>query len=40
MKVFLKEHEGPDEASPKKIIKAYYLGGYVTEDDYLLYLMR
>ncbi|CAN5772048.1 hypothetical protein BH20PSE1_BH20PSE1_02930 [soil metagenome] len=38
IKVFLKEQEGTDEASPKKIIKAYYLGRYVTEDDYLLLL--
>ncbi|WP_411726934.1 nucleotidyltransferase substrate binding protein [Methyloglobulus sp.] len=38
IKVFLKEKEGLDEASPKKIIKAYYLGGYTTEDDYLLLL--
>ncbi|MBA3493076.1 MAG: nucleotidyltransferase substrate binding protein [Gammaproteobacteria bacterium] len=38
IKVFLKEQEGTDEAAPKKIIKAYYLGGYVTEDDYLLLL--
>ena len=38
IKFFLKENEGVDEASPKKIIKAYYLGGYVTEDDYLLLL--
>lgn len=35
IKFFLKENEGVDEASPKKIIKAYYLGGYATEDDYL-----
>lgn len=38
IKCFLKEAEGVDEASPKKIIKAYYLGGYTTEDDYLLLL--
>ena len=38
IKTFLKEKEGVDEASPKKIIKAYYLGGYATEDDYLLLL--
>ncbi|MBF0292260.1 MAG: nucleotidyltransferase substrate binding protein [Nitrospinae bacterium] len=38
IKFFLKEKEGVDEASPKKIIKAYYLGGYATEDDYLLLL--
>ncbi|MEQ1590631.1 MAG: nucleotidyltransferase substrate binding protein [Gallionella sp.] len=36
IKFFLKEKEGVDEVSPKKIIKAYYLGGYVTENDYLL----
>lgn len=35
VKTFLWEKEGVDEASPKKIIKAYYLGGYATEDDYL-----
>ena len=38
IKFFLKDKEGMDEASPKKIIKAYYLGGYTTEDDYLLLL--
>lgn len=38
IKQFLKDEEGVDEASPKKIIKAYYLGGYTTEDDYLLLL--
>lgn len=38
IKFFLKEKEGVDEASPKKVIKAYYLGGYATEDDYLLLL--
>ena len=38
IKFFLKEKEGVDEASPKKIIKAYYLGGYAPEDDYLLLL--
>ena len=38
IKFFLKEQEGVDEASPKKIIKAYYLGGYTTESDYLLLL--
>jgi len=35
IKVALKQHEGIDEASPKKVIKAYYLGGHLTEDDYL-----
>lgn len=35
IKFFLKEKEGVDEASPKKIIKAYYLGSYASEDDYL-----
>ncbi len=38
IKVFLKEKEGLDEASPKKVIKTYYLGSYTTEDDYLLLL--
>lgn len=38
IKFFLKDKEGMDEASPKKIIKAYYLGGYTTENDYLLLL--
>ncbi len=38
IKFFLKDKEGMDEASPKKTIKAYYLGGYTTEDDYLLLL--
>lgn len=39
IKSFLKEKEGMDEASPKKIIKAYYLGGYVSEDEYLQLLV-
>ena len=38
IKFLLREKEGVDESSPKKIIKAYYLGGYITEDDYLLLL--
>jgi nucleotidyltransferase substrate binding protein (TIGR01987 family) len=38
IKQLLKDRDGVDEASPKKIIKAYYLGGYTTEDDYLLLL--
>jgi len=38
IKIFLKEKDGVDEAAPKKIIKAYFLGGYATEDDYLLLL--
>jgi len=38
IKAFLKEEDGTDEAAPKKIIKAYYVGGYVKEDDYLLLL--
>ena len=38
IKFFLKEQEGVDEAAPKKIIKAYYLGGHSTEDDYMLLL--
>lgn len=38
IKVFLKEQEGIDEVSPKKVIKAFYLGGYLAEDDYLCLL--
>ena len=38
IKAFLKENDGIDEAAPKKVIKAYYVGGYTTEDDYLLLL--
>lgn len=35
VKVALREREGIDEASPKKVIKAWYLTGHVSEDDYL-----
>ena len=35
LRVFIKQQEGSDEASPKKVIKAFYLAGYVPEDDYL-----
>lgn len=35
IKVFIKQREGIDEASPKKVIKAFYLAGYLPEDDYL-----
>lgn len=35
MQAALREQEGIDEASPKKVIKAYYLAGNLTEDDYL-----
>lgn len=38
IKEFLKRQEGVDEASPKKIIKAFYLSGYVAEDDCLALL--
>lgn len=38
IKDFLKRQEGIDEATPKKIIKAFYLAGYVIEDDYLALL--
>jgi nucleotidyltransferase substrate binding protein (TIGR01987 family) len=38
IEAFLKEEDGIDEAAPKKVIKAYYVGGYVKEDDYLLLL--
>ena len=35
IKVTLKEQEGIDEASPKKVVKAWYLAGHLSEDDYL-----
>ena len=35
VKVALREQEGLDEASPKQVIKAWYLTGHVSEDDYL-----
>ena len=38
LKVFLKAHAGIDEASPKKVAKAFYLEGYLGEQDYLLLL--
>lgn len=38
IKDFLKQQDGIDEATPKKIIKAFHLSGYVIEDDYLTLL--
>lgn len=38
IKVHLLHIEGVDEASPKKVIKAYYLTGDLIEVDYLLLL--
>lgn len=38
VKAALKAQEGLDEASPKKVAKAWYLTGHLTEDDYLLLL--
>lgn len=35
IKVALREQEGLDEVSPKKVIKAWYLTGHLCEDDYL-----
>lgn len=35
IKSFLKQQEGIDEASPKKVVKAFYLAGYLTEGAYL-----
>lgn len=35
IKVFLKAQNGIDESSPKKVVKAFYLEGYVEEDDFL-----
>lgn len=31
----LREQEGIDEASPKKVIKAWYLAGHLAEDDHM-----
>lgn len=36
IKEFLKAAEGIDEASPKKVIKAFYLAGHLGENSYLL----
>ena len=38
IKEALQEQEGIVEASPKKIIKAWYLAGRLVEDDYLALL--
>ncbi|MFH2089065.1 MAG: nucleotidyltransferase substrate binding protein, partial [Pseudomonadota bacterium] len=35
IKLALKEQDGIDEASPKKVVKAWYLSGHLSEDDYL-----
>ena len=35
IKLALKEQEGIDEASPKRVVKAWYLAGHLSEDDYL-----
>lgn len=35
IKFALKEQEGIDEATPKKVVKAWYLAGHLSEDDYL-----
>ncbi|MCS6786366.1 MAG: nucleotidyltransferase substrate binding protein [Thiobacillaceae bacterium] len=38
LKEALREREGLDAASPKKAVKAWYLTGHLTEDDYLALL--
>ena len=35
IKVALRDQEGIDEASPKKVVKAWYLAGHLPEGDYL-----
>lgn len=35
IKIALRDQEGIDEASPKKVVKAWYLAGRLSEDDYL-----
>lgn len=39
VKLALRELEGIDEASPKKVIKAWYLAGHLSEKDYIAFLM-
>lgn len=34
LKNALRQLEGIDEASPKKVVKAWYRAGYLSEDDY------
>jgi nucleotidyltransferase substrate binding protein, HI0074 family len=36
IKSYLKEQTGIDESSPKKVIKAFYLEGFLDEESYLL----
>lgn len=38
IKDFLRKQEGIDEATPKKVVKAFYLAGYAKEDMYLALL--
>ena len=38
IKQFLKRQEGIDAVSPKKVIKEFYLGGYIDESDYLQFM--
>jgi nucleotidyltransferase substrate binding protein (TIGR01987 family) len=35
IKTLLKDLEGIDEASPKKVVKAWYTAGHLTENEYL-----
>lgn len=35
IKVFLKQQEGLDELSPRKVIKSFYLQGYLDESAYI-----
>ncbi len=36
IKAYLQHIEGIEAASPKQVVKAYYLSGHLVEDDYLL----
>lgn len=38
LKQALREQDGIDEASPKKVVKAWYLAGHLTDDDYVALL--
>lgn len=35
IKEFLKKREGVDEASPKKVVKAFFFVGHINEESYL-----
>ena len=38
IKDYLRAQEGIDEAAPKRVLKAYYLAGHLTEEAYLQFM--